>query len=233
MSIAECLDETDQWGQRRTHRRWHGDNAYLRRFMDVGGDTFAPRTLWDAARQGQPVKTSYEWRHELVRLYAWAVPTDEALDVIARYAPIAEIGAGTGYWAYLLRRRGVDVIAYDLAPPALATSGPPQRRNHYHEGMHCWTEVRAGGARRARRHPDRTLLLCWPPYATPMADVALRSYRGQTVVYIGEGDGGCTGDDAFHRRLAREWDETLHVGLPQWHGIYDSLTVYRRKETGR
>lgn len=226
MSIAESIEVTVQCGQR---RQWQGDNAYLRRFIEVGGARFDLLPLLGPSIR--PIKTSYEWRHELVRLYAWAVPTDEALDVITRYAPIVEIGAGTGYWAYLLRERGVDIIAYDLTPPAPAPAAT--RSNHYHEGMHCWTEVRAGGARRARRHPDRTLLLCWPPYAEPMADVALRSYRGQTVIYIGESEGGCTGDDAFHRRLEENWEETEHVALPHWHGIHDSLTVYRRKETGR
>ena len=32
---------------------------------------------------------------------------------LIRYAPILELGAGTGHWAALLRARGVDVLAYD------------------------------------------------------------------------------------------------------------------------
>jgi hypothetical protein len=30
---------------------------------------------------------------------------------------VVEVGAGTGYWAALLRARGVDVVAYDVRPP--------------------------------------------------------------------------------------------------------------------
>ena len=44
-------------------------------------------------------------RPGLVQRFSWAVPSDDALDVIARYAPIVEMGAGSGYWAHLMRER--------------------------------------------------------------------------------------------------------------------------------
>ena len=56
---------------------------------------------------------------EVLRRYGFAVPTDDALDAIVACSPrgVLELGAGTGHWAALLARRGVDVIAYDVAPP--------------------------------------------------------------------------------------------------------------------
>jgi hypothetical protein len=78
------------------------------------------------------------------------------------------------------------------------------------------------------KHPDRTLMLCWPPYDTPMAAMALRRFKGDTVVYIGEGGGGATGDGDFHEMLER-WEEVELVALPQWPGIRDYLYVYSRK----
>ena len=46
---------------------------------------------------------------------SWAVPSAEALEVIAQVSGgrVVEVGAGTGYWAWLLTRRGVDVVAVD------------------------------------------------------------------------------------------------------------------------
>jgi hypothetical protein len=43
--------------------------------------------------------------------YAFGVPGNYALDCLARYGPLVEIGAGTGYWARCLRERGVDIVA--------------------------------------------------------------------------------------------------------------------------
>src|SRR5712675_189481 len=58
-----------------------------------------------------------ERRRELASLFSWAVPNAPALEVLAAHAPLVECGAGMGYWAALLRARGVDVLAYDAAPP--------------------------------------------------------------------------------------------------------------------
>ena len=56
---------------------------------------------------------------EILRRYGFAVPTDAALDAIVACSPrgVLELGAGAGQWAALLARRGVDVVAYDVAPP--------------------------------------------------------------------------------------------------------------------
>ena len=130
-------------------------------------------------------------RHELVTSHSWAVPTDEALEAIARHSPngVVEIGAGTGYWAGLLRARGVDVVAYDIEP---------------HENFQAkaeWSEVLVGNHLNVLKHPERSLMLCWPPYDTDMAAMALRRYKGNVVIYIGESGGGCTGDEDFHEML--------------------------------
>lgn len=159
-------------------------------------------------------------RHELVRTHAWAVPTVEALEAIRKHSPagVVEIGAGGGYWAKLLRECGVDVLAYDTKPYASVQVNAR------------WSEVRRGGPRMASRHPKRSLFLCWPPYSTPMAHDALCAYAGDTVLYVGEGSSGATGDDAFHEELEDNWHELEdeYVSLPQWPGIHDGLYVYKR-----
>ena len=49
----------------------------------------------------------------LCKKYAWAIPDERALHILARFSPLIELGAGRGYWARLLRDRGVDIIAFD------------------------------------------------------------------------------------------------------------------------
>lgn len=159
-------------------------------------------------------------RQELVMTHSWAVPTDEALEAIARHSPngVVEIGAGTGYWAGLLRDQGVDVVAYDVAP---------------HDNVQAkaqWSEVLVGNHLNVMKHPERSLMLCWPPYSTDMAAMALRRYKGNVVIYIGEYAGGCNGDEAFHEML-ESWEEKEVISLPQWPGIHDSLFVYYRSKS--
>ena len=169
-----------------------------------------------------------ERRRELVQLFAWAVPTEEALGALARYAPLVECGAGMGYWAALLRARGIDVVATDAAPPGSAA-------NEFHRrGRRPWTEVaRATGVDTARRHPDRALVLCWPPYDDDAASYdTLRAYRGDVVIHVGE-HGGASGSVRFHRELALNWTLAEQVDLPHWPRLEDRVHVYTRNAVRR
>lgn len=169
--------------------------------------------------------SNHKTREECNRKYSFAIPTEKALARIVALSPIVEIGAGTGYWAKLLTDRGADVIAYDARPTDRAENFWHKRNPAFHPVLH-------GGSKRAKRHPDRALFLCWPPYDTPMAIDALVAYKlagGRRLVYIGEGGGGCTGNAAFHDELEENWNEVDAIALPQWFGIHDWLWVYERQ----
>lgn len=184
----------------------------------------APPNPYEAAylAAGGSSLLAYEHRRRLVNKYSWAIPNDAALEAIAALGPIVEMGSGAGYWASLLRERGVDVVAYDAKP----------YRNLWIQGVDevfsRFTSVRCGGPKKLRRHSDRTLFLCWPPYDDTMARDCLLNYSGNTVAYVGEGMGGCTGNDEFHHQLNTHWDLEREVQIPVWYGIHDSLFIYRR-----
>ena len=157
-------------------------------------------------------------RKKLVAAYAWAIPSREALELLADHGPLLELGAGTGYWAHCLKQVGVDIIAWDRNPGA-----PPH-----------WTEVVAGEPHLlsdpASPHHARTLFLCWPPLNEPMAAEAVKLYRGGTLAEIGEARDGCTGSEAFYDELERNWRLTHELPLPRWPGIEDSLRIWQRAE---
>lgn len=165
--------------------------------------------------------------YKITQDYSWAIPDYIALSIIANYSPIIEVGAGNGYWAYLLRQLGCDITAYDIAS---AESG----ENTYFSGkQNSWTEVQIEQPERIKeilRSTERTLFLCWPPYNEPMASDYLKNYNGEYIIYIGEGIYGCTANDSFHETLDKEWSEVERYYHPIWKGHNDCLTVYRRKD---
>lgn len=173
-------------------------------------------------------------RRRACREFAWAVPSPEALDVLAAHGRIVEMGAGTGYWAGLLAAMGVDIVAYDKDPP-------PSAENVWHRldeedgrtgdplGVALHFPVKRGTPEALAGHADRTLFLCWPPYADEFGAECLRYYRGGRVVYVGESASGCTGDDKFHETLETAWVLESTMILPQWEGIHDRMFSYRRR----
>lgn len=176
------------------------------------------------------IASRYATRQTLVKSYSWAIPNENAINTIKKFSPIIEIGAGNGYWAWLLREEGVDIVALDHLPPDRAPNFFFNYKDIKTEWKPraTWTPVGDGGPRSILQYPGRTLLLCWPPYQTKMAASCLAHYRGEYIIYVGEGQGGCTGSKQFHRELEHHWKQIEIIDIPQWPNIYDSLFIWQR-----
>ena len=196
------------------------------------------RTWLDGGKQGRfpTMREDLTWR------YAWAITDPRSLAFVAGAAPpegLVEVGAGTGYWAWQLAQLGVTTLAFDRDPPH-------ERPNHFHAPRRrgeargpndhrrpVFYPVAEGGPEVVAGDDGRALFLCWPPYDAPLAADALAAYDGTRVIYVGEGEGGCTGDDRFHAMLHTRWDEVATWQPVQFWGIHDWITVYERRRRRR
>jgi hypothetical protein len=185
---------------------------------------------WRQAQRNPDFLAKVPLRDDLVKQYAWAVPSPEALTLIASYSPLVEMGGGTGYWAGLLAALGADILCYDSHPSARDGQVP----NRFHGLQRLYFPVQRGRPPVLAEHAGRTLFLCWPPYQSSMATRCLTHWRGRTLIYIGEVD-GCTASPSFESRLDREFvqeplaDGRRYLKLPQWLGCHDVLRVFRRR----
>lgn len=148
----------------------------------------------------------------MVDKYAWSIPNDEAIETLVEYDPLLEVGAGNGYWAHLVEEAGGDIVATDKEP-----------------WSDTWTEVVQCDQTIVREPGPRTLFMCWPAYAEAWTGEALEMYDGDTFIYVGEGRGGCTGNERFHKLLDERFGTAEKtVEIPQWCGIHDKMYVFRR-----
>lgn len=159
-------------------------------------------------------------RHHLVAAYSWTITDPETVEFVATHAngSMVDPMAGTGYWAYLLGQLGIDVVCSDKAPG----------NNVYHSGSKLFVPIETiEGSIAVARHPDRTLLLSWPPYDTSDGFDTLSAYKGRRVIFMGEA-GGCTGDEQLHDLLNLKWVVIGEHRPIQWYGLHDYVTVYRK-----
>lgn len=163
-------------------------------------------------------------RTALCSRYTWSIPSPGDIAWIKQELhgrAVVEIGAGAGYWAWQLGQAGIDVAAYDPHEPG------PENRFARHR---LYTQVNPGDHTATGLHPDRALMLCWPSYGADFAELALRAYEGDMVIYIGEGESGCCADDGFFAALEAGFEESgsspHHV---TWDGIHCRLAVWRRR----
>lgn len=111
-------------------------------------------------RGAMPRSLAVAWRNLFLALetVSHAIPSTQNLELLSRYAPLIEVGAGTGYWSAAVQMEWLKnnnnannsttnhgeemaVLAYDAFPPE-----PPtvvgQRKSLYFE--HTYTDVRPG-----------------------------------------------------------------------------------------
>ncbi|KAK3251447.1 hypothetical protein CYMTET_39213 [Cymbomonas tetramitiformis] len=177
--------------------------------------------------------------------FSFGVPNQDVLRVVAEFSrgQIVEIGAGSGYWAKLLKaRHAVDCVLYDLDATD-ATESCTASGTKLHHIRHA--PILRGGADCTRMHKERTLFLCWPPSDNPMAYDALMNYMGDQVVYIGEWEEGAgepgeypplehgtpaTADAAFREKLMVDFNRVGRVLITNFPTFHDDCTLWVRKE---
>lgn len=156
-----------------------------------------------------------------VRRCGYCILNDECLNLIAKYTPIIEMGAGLGFIASLLAKKGVDINCYDIITPDKNDYFPKRSKMHY--------PVIQAEENIVKNFPDRTLLLIWPPYDEPMAFDILSQYTGDTFIYIGEDRDGCNGDDNFFKLLEEKWQSVKYRWVARHNMVHDGLNIYKRK----
>eukprot|EP00873_Tetraselmis_striata_P005033 jgi/Tetstr1/425297/TSEL_015748.t1 len=153
-------------------------------------------------------------RDRYMARFGCAAWTDEAMEAIARFSPLIEIGAGKGQWEAELSRRGVDVVAFDNGVALPTPELPPVGR------------VAEGDHTQLAHHPRRTLLLVYPE--GDMAMQCLQEYRGEVLLYVGEGRGGVTASAPFFDALEAGWRAEAVIPLAPFRENYERLYVMRR-----
>lgn len=198
-------------------------------------DPFRPDTI----SYGWMDESSFRRRDEAIARFAFAILDSSTVAALLKHGPFLEVGAGTGYWAYELRKEGADIIATDPEPYSCNSHRPLGPSSM---GDIVWSPIERIDAETAIERyvnagPDmgaglRTLLMVWPSLGSDWTANALEQFaaRGGTrLVYVGEGDGGCTANDRFHAILDEQWTEIESIDIPVWFGIHDWLRIYERK----
>lgn len=163
--------------------------------------------------------TQADRRRTFIALYAWAVPSREAIAGIRDFVAgrqLLEVCAGGGLWATLLLAEGIAVVATDAVP----AEGTEFVRVE---------ALEAEAAVRAHRECE-ALLLCWPPFRNDCAVRALQAFLGDRLIYVG--DMRFTGDERLHRLLQQTWKRCERLPLPSWPGLEDYTHLYTRRGVG-
>lgn len=159
--------------------------------------------------------------------YGFVLLNNKLLDVMAEFLAnknIVEVGAGSGFLSSQLQAKNLDIIPVDAHDLSTSHYG----FNHFHTNIIIEDAVQ----HLQKNHYD-TVIMSWPCYDSPFAHNVLKNMQvGQQLIYIGEGCGGCTADDAFFdlldtKAIANEqFTDKLSAYSLSFPGIHDRWQVY-------
>lgn len=169
--------------------------------------------------------------------FGFSVPTPALIDLMKKFGPILEVGAGQGYLSQVLRHAGIDAIATDANPGhmkavrARATSEenlPPRERHLPVEILNAEDAIKT--------YPGRTILCSWPDYQSNwITKAAAGMAKNQRLAVIGEGYGGCTGEDGLFDLVEtgvfefdREHQDLQGRAIWSFPAIHDQLRIFRK-----
>lgn len=154
-------------------------------------------------------------------------PSYESLEIIKQVSkgkPVIEIGSGNGYWAFSLRRLGVQVHAVDNVESEWRTTWIAD--TVVVDGV-AYLNTRQGAK-------DAVLLMVYPVARSGFTASVLHAYQGTVVCVVGtQNRNGYTGfkDTTIEAHMAEKmegWEKTVQIPLPSFAGKDDALFVFER-----
>lgn len=163
----------------------------------------------------------YEKRENFRTGTSWHIPNQDLVTELVKYGPIVSVGSGFAYTESIAISQGADIICTDI--------NPTKKNGWCRNGeFHCKVE-KISADKAVQKYKDRNVFMAWPPYDNPMAyHVASEMEVGKYLIYVGEGHGGCTGDDNFFEYLYSNFEEVESFKIPQWSGIRDYCDIYKK-----
>ena len=193
--------------------------------------------------KGYSYQDVYTLRDEYIRKIGFPIYTQETVDTLIEYLDnkkVLEVGSGSGFLAKILSLSGINMTAVDNKASVYIMG----EIEDTHWGCVYKNDFNNDAIQHLKIynafHPSPpsydVVMMCWPDYRSNFAsDIAKLIIPGQTLIYQGEGSGGCTGNEEFHDlvmhspnlfKLQEEISDKLNETHAQFSGIHDYWSVY-------
>lgn len=135
---------------------------------------------------------------------------------------LMDVGCGTGWFAYWLRKYGVTV-----------TEAVDNFSWKYHRGKRLDFVKKMDGTKAIQTLPKTDMIiLSWPNYDSNFATLVWNFLnKGQYLLFIGEWEGGCTGNDSFFQAMDKEGKFIQSIAnYNAFFGLHDRAMIIKKEQ---
>lgn len=147
----------------------------------------------------------------------------DLVDYVKKFNIVCDIACGIGQLTHWIRKYGGHVeFAVD------DDSWPDRKPKDYFDFVEKQDAIEF-----VKNHPEIDLyLLSWPYMSDMAANIWKNMRTGQTLLYIGESEGGCTANDEFFKCVSEnnaiEVDDKLNKNFMSFWGIHDRIYIFKK-----
>ena len=166
--------------------------------------------------------SGYLIRGEFVKSFSWVIPNIDFIIAIILFAneeEILSIASGTCLIEAFIEYLGGKIISTD---PKISHFDSDSIL--FHKNFQKLNAVDA-----VKQNSTNVLFICWPSYCDKYAFDALKEFKGNKLIYIGENSNGCNADQNFFDLLDEEWGLINQIEIECWYTIHDRMEFYERK----
>lgn len=169
----------------------------------------------------------YTRRQKHINKYGFSLLSKELVSELANIMQnkkIVEVGSGSGFLSKQLELKEIDITSIDIGNRDV--DGPKIYHRTY----------QADAVEKIKELDYDGILMVWPEYGDPFAfNIVKQMPASSMLIYCGESNGGCTGDDSFFDLLEKEFSLKLeetkalqkyNLSFPM---IHDTWEVYQKK----
>ena len=172
--------------------------------------------------------------------FSYTIPDENLIKEMAKFIrkdKVLELGSGKGLHSYLLSLENIDIVAtdsYTWNTPKFGYNFMKIEKFDYLDAIN--------------KYNDRSVLvMIWPPLYQKIEEYekyneehekkviesnyspdALRKFKGNKLIYIGEERTGCTACDEFFDILEEDWELVKKIQVNNIYGFDDSVYFYKK-----
>ncbi len=179
---------------------------------------------------GEGWKTLANTENNILSQYPEYIPSDECIKYLSSQDNILEIGAGNGYWSYIINKHGGNCYPTDISPtkPAEKNSSYPVTNIYDESHQTIWSNINKEEHKIIPEYLNHDILFCHPeslPWTEEVLDLMEPTQR---LILVAGWYPSPNATPFFFKKLIDEW--TLEKQLPIYrvNSSHASLYVFNK-----
>lgn len=188
-------------------------------------------SVCDWSEDGWVEKNTSEYdNHNLYFYPAEYIPSDEIINYLTNLNEILEIGAGNGYWTYVINENGGNCLATDVYPRKAKKNNfsYPVTNFSLNNSETVWTEVKEKSHECINQYPNSDILLCHPEGMPWTEEIIELMNENQKLILIASWFPGPDSTPLFFKKLVDNWTLLKQLQVYKFKHSHAQMYVFEK-----